>query len=77
MLSLHVPKARRSKRVVSKRRASLVVSSVWTVGRRGSPASSWIPRKKASGCAEVSTSGVAKWLSLFSTKRCPTLSDAA
>ncbi len=37
----------------------------WTASRRDSRASSSIPRKKASGCAEVSTLlGAAKWSNL-------------
>ena len=52
-------------------------SSIWTASRRDSPASSSIPRKKASGCAEASTLGAAKWSSLSSTKRRPAPSAAA
>lgn len=51
--SIPVPKGSRLKRVMSRRRASLVIDLDWT--RRGSPASSSIPPKKGSDCAEVST----------------------
>src|SRR5713101_6194362 len=46
------------------RRGAPAWSSIWTATRKGSPALSLIPRKKVSGCAEVSTLGAAKWSKL-------------
>jgi hypothetical protein len=59
------------------RRGAPAWSSIWTASRRGSPASSSIPRKKVSGCVEISTLGAAKWSNLSSMKRRPAPSAAA
>ena len=53
VLSFPIAEGRRSKRVILKRRASVVVNL--DAMRKGSPASSSIPPKKGSDCAEVST----------------------
>ena len=74
MLSLYVPQGRRSARVMSKRRASLVINLDRKA--RDSPASSSTLRKKVTGCAEVSTSGAVKLSNLSSMKTRPTPSAA-
>jgi len=74
MLSLYVPQGRRSARVMSKRRASLVIN----LDRKAKRLACLVvdSSKKVSACVEVSTSGAVKLSNLSSMKTCPTPSAA-
>jgi hypothetical protein len=75
MSSFPVPQGRRSQRVMSKRRASLVINL--NGNHKRLPCLVPDCSKEGFDCAEVSTLGAAKWSSLSSMKTLPSPSAAA